>query len=73
MNSCSLMVEVIMFSHRLVQWLSEALKDLPSLLGMRKVQGTFCTLSFQSHVQCNLHLECAKRIMTFTVTFARDT
>ena len=37
----SLMVEVLMFSHRLVQWLSEALKDHPSLLGMRKVQGMY--------------------------------
>lgn len=42
---CSLIEEIIVFSHNIVEWVFNALQDLPAALGIRKVQSESLSLS----------------------------
>ena len=48
---CSLVDEIIAFSHNIGEWLFGALQDLPAALGIRKMQSksTTVTLMFASN------------------------
>ena len=59
----SLIEEIVVFSHNIVEWVFNALQDLPAALGIRKVQSeSIETVVYHTHTHQQFQLCHNKRI-----------